>query len=40
MLHHAIYKFAVSKFFDNFLLLCVIANTVVLAMDGMFSDTA
>jgi len=28
----------VSQLMNNFLLLCVILNTVVLAMDGLFSE--
>jgi len=29
-----------SSYFDNFLMLCVLANTVVLAMEGLFNDDA
>jgi hypothetical protein len=30
--------FVLSKYFDNFIMLCVVMNTVVLALDGVVSD--
>lgn len=32
--------FSTSKFFDNFIMSCVIANTVTLAIDNMISDSS
>lgn len=38
LLHKYIYKFVHTKFFDNTLIILVILNTTVLALDGMFSS--
>ncbi len=39
-LHNIIYRFTISNRFDMCILLCVCINTILMALDGLFSDTS
>jgi len=33
-----IYKFTINPYFDTFILICVCANTIILALDGTINN--